>query len=1023
MQVTVTATVEEAKRAVATESFLVAIVDLTLPDGSGLEVLDELRESGSAAHVIVLSESPAERDQVHALLRGADEFVVKPFSLQELTASAVAMRRRADPRRAASTVQVGHCEIDMRARLVRCGGRLVDLTSKEFDLFAYLAVRPGHAFTREDLLKAVWRSASEWQQPATVTEHIRRLRNKVEPDPRHPVILVTVRGTGYRLDLPSTSDVEQAGTGPSVQVGVLIHIHGRIVFADEVAGDVAGVEADALVGMQILDLVAPISLAAATERLADGEAGRQRRSEVMRFVRFDGDEVTVEVRSTATDWHGQPARRVQLTLVSDAPTRLRRLVTGVLSEVADAVIITDVHRHIRSWNAAAERVYGWAEAAVLGRHVLDILQWDGDNGQLVEAWDQLDRSGRWSGTFTQVTRDGSTVDILGSKSVLRDDTGETIGTVSVNRLAEVAGRAPTPELDAELAARVEQGIADDEFVVFYQPVVDLVDGHLLALEALVRWEHPDRGCLAPSEFLDAAERSGLIVDLGELVLTKACVQAAEWRADGADIVLSVNVSTRQLASSGLAERFIDILQASGFNPAHLWLEVTETAVVEEFDKAAQTLRTLVGLGAGVSIDDFGTGWASLTYLQTFPVHALKIDGSFVAGAGINSNDTAIVRAVLSLGAELGLYVIAEGIETAEQRAFLATMGTTLGQGYFFGRPTSAAEVPIERARRIPTEVALERVVPSGRSDAHSEDDGPTPPVDPQGRQVATIVRDRRRPRTSSPAPAPQGALTSAVAADRIESDAVANLLRGLLRVNAAPAAAALLQKTVRQMGGTIVAAADAGDDALPVDVSLGEGPSMVVEVERFTVARMQLERLLPRLVEDARQAVDLLRRTERLKDDTTRDPLTGLRNRRALDLVLPARRSGSVVMVDLDQFKGVNDGYGHGAGDEILGSFGRVLDAQVRADDAMFRIGGDEFVILLADVDAPSAVALVERLRTSWSTTAPLPVTFSAGVAPITPDGGTAALLAADRALYRAKDLGRDRTVEAPPADVPAGFL
>jgi len=252
--------------------------------------------------------------------------------------------------------------------------------------------------------------------------------------------------------------------------------------------------------------------------------------------------------------------------------------------------------------------------------------------------------------------------------------------------------------------------------------------------------------------------------------------------------------------------------------------------------------------------------------------------------------------------------------------------------------------------------------------------------------------------------------------DRIESEAVANLLRGLLRVSSAPGAVDLLQKTIRQLGGTIVPAAAAGNDAIPIDVSLGEGPPVLVEVERLAVARMQLERLLPRLVEDARQAVDLLRRTERLQDETLRDRLTGLGNRRVLDRVLPRASTGSIVLVDLDHFKQINDEHGHAAGDDILRAFGTVLGAQVRAQDTTCRIGGEEFAIVVADLDVPAGVALVERIRTAWSAASPRLVTFSAGVAALTPDGGTAALLAADRAMYRAKELGRNQTVAAPPS-------
>lgn len=337
-------------------------------------------------------------------------------------------------------VRLGRCDVDLRARRVTCAGEAVELTAKEFDLLAYLAVRPGHVFSREQLLNAVWNSASEWQQAATVTEHVRRLRSKIEADPAKPATILTVRGVGYRLDLATLADAVQPAAAPPPEPGALVHVDGRIVFADDALGDLVGVaDGSALVGRHIFELLAATSQAAAAERLADGHAGRERRSEIMQVLRSGGEQLTVGVASAPADWHGRPARRVQVTSLSDAPSRLRRIVTGILAEVADAVIITDLSFHIRSWNGAAERIYGWPEGAVIGRHVVDILQVPGnpDHAQVTE---HLERTGRWKGTVVQATRDGSTVEILGSTTVLRDEGGDPIGVVHVNRPARVASQ-------------------------------------------------------------------------------------------------------------------------------------------------------------------------------------------------------------------------------------------------------------------------------------------------------------------------------------------------------------------------------------------------------------------------------------------------------------------------------------------------------------------------------------------------------------------------------------------------------
>ncbi len=253
---------------------------------------------------------------------------------------------------------------------------------------------------------------------------------------------------------------------------------------------------------------------------------------------------------------------------------------------------------------------------------------------------------------------------------------------------------------------------------------------------------------------------------------------------------------------------------------------------------------------------------------------------------------------------------------------------------------------------------------------------------------------------------PTGAITRGLD----ENDPVARVLRGLLRIQSAPAAAVLLQEAAVALGATLVSVDDARPDALPVDLSLGEGPPLLAEADPLSVARMQLERFLPRLAEDARQAVNLLRRSERLETESNRDRLTGLANRRVLDRALPRAHGGVVIMIDLDHFKQVNDTAGHQAGDEVLAGFGLLLGSGVRAGDVCCRIGGEEFVIVAPEIDVEAALRLIAHLRESWSTSAPRPVTFSAGVAAVHPSGGSVALVAADRALYRAKALGRNRT-------------
>jgi EAL domain-containing protein (putative c-di-GMP-specific phosphodiesterase class I) len=197
-----------------------------------------------------------------------------------------------------------------------------------------------------------------------------------------------------------------------------------------------------------------------------------------------------------------------------------------------------------------------------------------------------------------------------------------------------------------------------------------------------------------------AERSGLILRLGAFVLDAACRQTAAWRQQGIDIHLAVNLSAAELAEPSLVERTTTTAAAAGLDLRNLWLEVTETSLVEDVAQASVRLEQLAALGVGISIDDFGTGWASLTYLREFPVHVLKIDRMFVTGIDHDANNVAIARAILSLGTELHLAVVAEGIETEAEHDELRALGCTMGQGYLYGRPVPASDVDLAAVRRF-----------------------------------------------------------------------------------------------------------------------------------------------------------------------------------------------------------------------------------------------------------------------------------------------------------------------------------
>lgn len=473
--------------------------------------------------------------------------------------------------------------IDTAIREVRVGSTPVHLTRLEFDLLALLAARPREVLSRDDLLAAVWHSHRDWQSPATVSEHVRRLRLKFQ-EPGLPSLLATVRGVGYRFD-PAAADVEfvtRHSPRTDLRNCFAILDGTRILDASPGLVHLLALPREEVVGRDALEFVAPSSLAVARRRAALRAGGELPRPERLRISSTPGVEVAVDVATTLLDHDGALRYQVSVWPVVDEPM------------------------------------------------VLDLRP---------------------------------------------------------------ASRPPRP---AAPAGEVAEGLARDEFEPYFEPIVHLENDRVLAVEALARWHHPARGLLTPAAFLPAAEESGEIIALGRHLLRASCAQLAAWRRAGHDLDLAVNLSACQLGDPGLVDDITDALGDAGLAGERLLVEITETDLIEDVDAAGVTLRRLADLGVRVCIDDFGTGWASLTYLLRLPVHVLKIDRSFTAGVTAHGSERAIARSIMSLGRDLDLLVVAEGIETDAQRAVLADLGCWLGQGYRFALPKPAAEVDLTR---------------------------------------------------------------------------------------------------------------------------------------------------------------------------------------------------------------------------------------------------------------------------------------------------------------------------------------
>jgi len=241
-----------------------------------------------------------------------------------------------------------------------------------------------------------------------------------------------------------------------------------------------------------------------------------------------------------------------------------------------------------------------------------------------------------------------------------------------------------------LETSLRRAIQHEEFLIHYQPRVSVDSLQITGVEALVRWQHPKLGLVSPAEFIPLAEDTGLIVPIGEWVMRNACLQNKRWQNEGfAPIQMAVNISARQFHDQDVTRMVVRILEETGLTPKYLELEITESSIMRNADLAANVLNRLKGMGINISIDDFGTGYSSLAALKRLPIDALKIDQSFVRDATTDPDDASLVMAIITLGHNLRLKVIAEGVQTEEQLRFLNLLRCDEIQGYLFSKPLHA----------------------------------------------------------------------------------------------------------------------------------------------------------------------------------------------------------------------------------------------------------------------------------------------------------------------------------------------
>jgi len=491
-------------------------------------------------------------------------------------------------------------------------------------------------------------------------------------------------------------------------------------------------------GMRITDIRPPEDLAALTADLVR-RVGELDRGAVWMHYTKDGTPIDVEVHGRPVQAWGPRARLVVAIDVTErqraqealARRSLRDEITGLpnrallLDRLAQAmtrtsgsvgVLLVDLDRFRRLnelvGSVAADEVLraaGQRVRAVVPREGT-VGRWGGDAFLVVVECD--DRGGvralgdavlsSFAAPFETADR---VVEVTVSVGAALSGRGSDPGSLMTDAenalaLAKSGGRSRVALLDDHARYRaatrrtVEQqlaeGIRDGQLRLAYQPQLDFRDDSLVAVEALVRWDHPGRGTIPPSEFIPIAEESGVIVALGDWVLDEAFRQAALWALTGGPERVSINISAVQLADPSLPARVLERLAAHGLSPDRIRLELTEHALAAP--SAGPVLRELGEAGIGLSLDDFGTGYSSLAYLRRFPIDEIKVDRSFVSGMTTSERDRTIVSSILRLGSEMGLTTVAEGVETTAQAQRLTALGCNLGQGFLYSPPVAPEQL-------------------------------------------------------------------------------------------------------------------------------------------------------------------------------------------------------------------------------------------------------------------------------------------------------------------------------------------
>jgi diguanylate cyclase (GGDEF)-like protein/PAS domain S-box-containing protein len=616
----------------------------------------------------------------------------------------ISERRDDTPGQPANVLRFGRLELQLSARMVLLGGEDVDVSAKEFDLLAFLATNAGRSFTRVELLREVWHSTPESQNPATVTEHIARLRSKIEIDPSRPRLLRTVRGVGFKFEPATGESNGEASTDESdPRSGEFVHDDTHIVAADAGMLEMLMTADPAdIIGHDILDVVAPSSHPAAQARLEMRASGHAPGPQVISLRTHAGTEVVTMIQSEDGDFNELRAVVVSVREILDPPHLMNQLVNGVVNEVSDAVIVTDPDLHVLAWNPAAERLYGWSEREVLG-HTLQNVVRSLQPFDLTSLRAEVERSGRWTADANHVTRDGTIVEVVTTINVISDETGSTTAIVSVNRpqrergsVQPAAGHPPSDVSD------VQRAVNRNEFVVYYEPVVTLVDHVVVGVNVRVRWLRPDGGSWDLDDFIGDVEHANALGDLAGYVYPTAFLQFEQWNRRGRAIQLTIDISTNQLADQGFLdalEPVVGRLRAAG---SDLWLKINERELRTATVHTNAALQSLTSAGARIVVSGLGTGWATPSALRDLHVEALVIDSSILETEHTPHEGLNPLADVLALSRRLSIPIWIDGVTDEQHHSAAVALGCTMGSGPLYGGPSLGEHLDIRRHTGPPT---------------------------------------------------------------------------------------------------------------------------------------------------------------------------------------------------------------------------------------------------------------------------------------------------------------------------------